>query len=398
MPVLVRYYMKAVWPPFFLWFGIWMVILNLLYSIRDFFDYVFVYQAGLVNSLRLLLYIQPSYLVLAIPIAFLKALLIVYGRLSTDREAMALESSGVSLSILIWPMIGVSFVLSGILVVVMDRTLPWGNTSYLRLQYQIVTERSAIQVHERVFIGDFDGYLLYAKEKDDKRDILKGVTVEFLDKSSHPYRIILAQTGTLRQDPENYHVMLDLSDGILQQDQAGPTEPRGEFLNMQFEDCTLDLNAHKKNGPMDFGDARNISIRALAQKIQREKAMKADTRYDELEFQKKFSIPFSMLAFAFIGIPLGLMFRISYITGFVLALVLVVVYWLFIIYGQEGGPRGMISPFLGMWLPNGALAAVGLVLIRWLHHRLDFWSSLFRRKSREALEGPGSRLPGVSPP
>ena len=354
-----------------------MFILNLLYTILEFFDYVFLYQAGFVNSMRLLLYYQPSYLVLAIPIGYLTALLVVYGRLSTDREAMAMESSGVSPAVLIWPMIGFSLFLSILLVVLMDKAVPWGNTSYLKLQYEIVTQRSAIRVHERVFIQEFDGYILFAKDKDDRKDLLKGVTVEFLDKSSHPYRVIFAQEGTLRQDQENFHVMLDLNDGVLQQDQAGPTEPPGEFLNMQFKNCTLDLNAHKmKSSPFDFGGARNISIHDLAVKIQREKAMKADTRYDEMEYHKKFSIPFSALAFAFIGIPLGLMFRTSFITGFFLALALVVVYFLFIIYGQEGGPRGVISPFMGMWLPNWVLIGIGLVMVHWLNHRLDFWRSL----------------------
>lgn len=392
--MLVRYYFTAVWPPFFLATGIWMFILNLLYTVLEFFDYVFLYQAGLSNSIRLLLYLQPSYLVLAIPIGYLTALLVVYGRLSTDKEAMAMESSGVSPAVLIWPMIGFSLFLSVFLVFVMDKAVPWGNTSYLKLQYEIVTQRSAINVHERVFIKDFEGYLLYAKEKDDRKDILKGVTVEFLDKQSHPYRVILAQTGTLKQDPETFHVLLDLNDGILQQDQAGPTEPPGEFLNMQFKNCTLDLNSNKlRSGPVDFNGARNISIHDLALKIKKEKLLHADTKYDEMEYHKKFSIPFSALAFAFIGIPLGLMFRTSFITGFFLALVLVVIYLLFIIYGQEGGPRGIISPFLGMWLPNWILMGIGMVMVHWLNHRLDFWRSLLPMKRREGNERPRSVTP-----
>jgi lipopolysaccharide export system permease protein len=171
--------------------------------------------------------------------------------------------------------------------------------------------------------------------------------------------------------------MLDLNDGILQQDQAGPTEPPGEFLNMQFKDCTLDLSANKKNGPVDFSDARNISIHDLALKIKREKLANAEIKYDVLEFHKKFSIPFSTLAFAFIGIPLGLMFRTSFISGFFSALVLIVIYWFFITYGQVGGPLGLISPFWAMWLPNWILMTIGLIMIHWLNHRLDFWRSLF---------------------
>lgn len=388
VPVLVRYYLKAIWPPFFLAMGISLFILNLLFELTEILKYIFVYQAGFSNSLRLLIYVQPSFLVLAIPIGFLISLLVVYGRLSADQETLALESSGISPAILIWPMIGVSFLMSLFMVVLMDRTLPWGNISYLKLQYQIVTERSAISVHERVFIQDFEGYLLYAKEKDDRKDILKGVTVEFLDKQSHPYRVILAQTGTLKQDTETFHVLLNLKDGVLQQDQAGPTEPSGEFLNMQFDNCILDLNARKlKGGPVDFSDARNISIRDLAQKIKKERAMNSDVRYDELEFHKKFSIPFSALAFAFIGIPLGLMFRTGSITGPVLAVILVVIYELFLLYGQEGGPRGIISPFWAMWLPNFVLTAIGAVMVYWLSHRLDFWRSLFQRMGTHRSEG-----------
>ena len=384
MPILIRYYFMAVWPVFFLAMAIWLLILNLLYFSLQFVDYVFVYQAGFTNCMRLLLYYQPSFLVLAIPMAYLVALLVVYGRLSADKETMALESSGVSPAILVWPMIGVSLLMSVFLVGLMDKILPWGNTSFLKLQARIISERTAIVVRERVFIKDFDGYILYVREKDDKRDVLKGVTVEFLDGNGHPYRIVAAQNGTLHKDPQNFHVILDLNDGTLQQEGKGDKDKAGEFLLMQFKSCDLDLTAHKlKAGPMEFNDARNISIHELAQKIQGEKMAKADTRGDELEYHKKFSLPFSALAFAFIGIPLGLIFRTGSIKGSVLALSLVVVYDLFILYGQAGGPKGVISPFVAMWLPNWVLIATGLVMIYWLNHRIDFWRSLFKRRNAE---------------
>jgi lipopolysaccharide export LptBFGC system permease protein LptF len=148
---------------------------------------------------------------------------------------------------------------------------------------------------------------------------------------------------------------------------------------MQFKSCALDLSAHKlRDGPMDFRDARNISIRELAQRIRDEKKAKNESRYDELEYHKKFSLPFSALAFAFIGIPLGLLIRSGSIAGPFLAVILVAIYDGFIIFGQNGGPLGLISPFVAVWLPNGVLILIGLVMVYWLHHRLDFWQSLFK--------------------
>jgi len=128
MPVLFRYCLTGFWPPFLLSTGCVLFVLNLLYFLKDFLAYLFIYHAGIVNSFLLLLYFQPSLLVLAIPISFLTGLLVVFGRLIADRETLALESCGFSLSILIWPMIGVSFLFSLLMVAFMDLSLPWGNS------------------------------------------------------------------------------------------------------------------------------------------------------------------------------------------------------------------------------------------------------------------------------
>src|SRR6185369_16311677 len=102
-----------------------------------------------------------------------------------------------------------------------------------------------------------------------------------------------------------------------------------------------------KVGPMDFqGEGRNMHLRELVAQIQKSKKDKADTRKWEVEFHKKFSIPFSALAFALIGIPLGLLSRTGSFSSPFLAVVLVVVYDLFMMYGEVGGPMGSVSPFL----------------------------------------------------
>ena len=115
-----------------------------------------------------------------------------------------------------------------------------------------------------------------------------------------------------------------------------------------------------------------MHIRALGARIRDEKSKKMDTRYDEVEFHKKFSIPFSALAFAFIGIPLGMRSRSGSVLSPVLAVVLVVIYELFIMYGQAGGPMGSISPFWAMWLPNLFLTLVGFTLLPYFFSGLRF--------------------------
>ncbi len=383
MPVLIRYYLIAIWSPFFISTAFVLFLLNLLFFLRQFLDYVFLYQVDVENSFKLLLFIQPSFLVLTIPIGFLISLLVVYGRLSADREVVAVESCGFSPMILIWPTILLSLLMSLFMVFFMDKILPWGNVSFLKLDSKIISERMAIVVHERVFIREFEGYVLYVGEKDDKNDILKNVTVLFLNEKNNPYRIIHSTGGKIGTDPKTYHVLLDLDDGILQQMGAGRKESSNEFLQMKFRNCILDLSSHKlQSGPSDFNDSRNISIKELAARIAEKKKSKVDTRYDEIEFQKKFSLPFSALAFALIGVPLGLIIRNGAIVGPFLAVLLVALYDGFISFGQDGVNNGMLSPVIAAWLPNVVLILIGIVMVYWLNHRLDFWQHLFSLKNK----------------
>jgi LPS export ABC transporter permease LptF len=373
MPVLVRYCLLAIWPPFLISMGSILFILNLLFYSIPFLDYLFTYHVGLKDNLLLLIYFQPSFLILAIPMGFLFSVLWVYGRLSSDREVMAIEAAGHPVTIIIWPMILFSVLMSVFLVFFMDRILPWGNTSWSKLNSKVISENTNILLREKVFIKDFDGYILYIGENDNEKKLLRDVTVEFLDERKYPYRLVLSKEGLVKQDPANYHVILELHDGNMQQLGAGRKSGASEFMVMKFQNCDLDMSARKiRIGPGEFNDARNITIKELSDRIAQDKKEGKDYRRDETEFHKKFSIPFAALAFALIGVPLGLASRLGSVWGVFFAIVLVGVYDWFITMGDILGDDGKLPPLLAMWLPNLVLMAVGAILIYWLNHRTDF--------------------------
>jgi lipopolysaccharide export system permease protein len=375
MPVLVRYCLSAIWPPFVVATGTSLFVLNLLFYLKDFLNYLLVFHAGIINSFLLLLYIQPGFLILSLPIGFLVAIMIVYGRLSSDREVIAVESAGFPVSVLIWPVIAAGILFSFFLVFFWDVTLPWGNVSFLKLNYKIVNEKSSIILRRRSFVKDFDGYVLYVGEKDENNDTLKNVTVQLLDDKGYPYRVILAKTGKMIQNQKNYHVMMNLTDGVMQQIGSVKNGDMDNFFQMGFKTCSLDLSVHRlKGGPGFFGDPRNISIKELANQIAEQKQQKKDTHYYEVEFYKKFSMPFSALAFVFIGIPLALLARAGSFTGPIFAVALVFVYWIFDLFGESGA--GITNPFWAMWLPDIFFISIGAILIYWLNHKHDFNASL----------------------
>jgi lipopolysaccharide export system permease protein len=99
-----------------------------------------------------------------------------------------------------------------------------------------------------------------------------------------------------------------------------------------------------------------------------------------VEIHKKYSIPVACIVFVFVGAPLGIMARrgtfgiaASLSFGFFL------MYWACLIGGEKLADRGIIAPWVGMWIANIILGVLGIYLtvrsaqesprIRWAEFR-----------------------------
>jgi lipopolysaccharide export system permease protein len=83
-----------------------------------------------------------------------------------------------------------------------------------------------------------------------------------------------------------------------------------------------------------------------------------------VEIHKKYSVPVACVVFVLIGIPLGIVGRpsgravaIGISMGFFL------LYWAFLIGGEELADRLLVSPAAAMWAPNIVIGAAGIVLM-----------------------------------
>jgi len=104
-----------------------------------------------------------------------------------------------------------------------------------------------------------------------------------------------------------------------------------------------------------------------------------------VEIHKKISIPFACIVFMLIGAPLGVMTRRGGITmAAVLSILFFLIYYVFLIGGEELADMVIIPPFWAMWTPNILLLAVGIFLIyytTWEQKIIDFarLTHLFRK-------------------
>lgn len=100
-----------------------------------------------------------------------------------------------------------------------------------------------------------------------------------------------------------------------------------------------------------------------------------------VEIHKKYSIPVACLVFVFIGAPLGIMARRgSFGVAASLSVGFFLLYWAALIGGEKFADRGLMPPWLGMWMANIALGILGLFLTLRMarEHPTIHWGALKR--------------------
>ncbi len=83
----------------------------------------------------------------------------------------------------------------------------------------------------------------------------------------------------------------------------------------------------------------------------------------EVEIHKKYAIPFACIIFILVGAPLGVLTRKgSFGVAASVSLFFFLLYWICLIGGEKLADRRLLNPFLGMWIANFIIGALGIFL------------------------------------
>ena len=97
--------------------------------------------------------------------ALLVGLLIGLGRLSTDREAVALLACGVSPYRLLRPVLALAGVATAATLYVMIEAIPDANQKYREILFATLSKKVESDVKPRVFFQDFPNWVLYPRNE-----------------------------------------------------------------------------------------------------------------------------------------------------------------------------------------------------------------------------------------
>jgi LPS export ABC transporter permease LptF/LPS export ABC transporter permease LptG len=298
----------------------------------------------------------PQALGLTIPMSLLVALLVALGRLSGDREVVAMLACGLSPLRLLRPALALGVVAWAGTTWVMLWAIPDANQRFREITTRLVADRAEGEVKPRVFFEDFPGYVVYVREVPADGG-WSGVLAADTRSPEHPV-LFLARRGRMLVDRDKRTIQMVLSDGARHS--TTPRDPDG-YEVVQFGEIVLSL------------DPESVFPRAGPARGEREMTIaELRTRADTLvqgghsphnplmEIHKKFSIPAACLVFALIGVALGASYRKDgKFASFVVGLSVIFLYWGLLLIGQSLAKGQYIGPWLGVWLPNVVLGAAG---------------------------------------
>jgi lipopolysaccharide export system permease protein len=371
---------------------------------------------------RLVLYSLPSIVALAFPFGTLVGALMSVGRFSSDNEIIAFRASGIPYRRLFLPLIVLGLAFSMISFVMNDYFLPLGTINFGRLYRELIFSNPELEL-EPFTVKNYQDATIVTGEVSG-REIGDLIILDTTDQGER--RVITARAASLTEPGGDAGVLSLLMDDVfnltVKPDNTGDyayDTAEGMEYNILLQDITFNIrnpgpremssydvwqviqerqqNLAVRIAEQDQVNARlmqslasdyfngvaavysgstnaprltrdlNSTIQQISTEVTRGISDRTLQNY-QMEFHKKFSIPFACITFVFFAFPVGLMTRrAGRAVGFGIGLLISTLYWGLLIAGQTMGINNpYVSPAAAMWLPNAAivLLAASAFLVR----------------------------------
>ncbi len=320
--------------------------------------------------------LAPAVLMLTLPLSFLIGTLIGLSGLSGECQITALRACGVSMRQMLRPVFTLAVIVGLATSVLSVVVLPKTNDIYNGLLNLINVRQVTSRIVPRVFNDDFANIVFYLDDLSiDRQHWDRVFLADNTDKTAP--RIVLAREGTWISDPSGSRLQLHLENGAIYE--VNPQDPSKDKIS-QFgaTDIPIELNITPLKGT-GSGALQDPSEKKTADLIRVAPGLTPEQRRDELiELHQRFALPCSVLAFALIGLALGINTRGGGRTsGSVLSLILVLLFYVLFFNGRRLAAAGQLSPWLGLWGADIILVGVGLFLLACTERCGGFSHSLF---------------------
>jgi lipopolysaccharide export system permease protein len=366
--IMDRYLTSELIPPFLFGVGAFS---SIGVTIDAVFDLVRkIVESGLPVDIAIQVFLLklPNFIVLAFPMSTLLATLMTYSRLSSESELIALRGCGVSVYRMVMTAVMLSFIVTGMTFVFNEQIAPAANYQAATTLEQALKSDKPKLKQQNIFYPEYretkeqDGTknriltrLFYADQFDGKN--MKGLTI--IDRSEANLNQIVVAESAQWNATQNVWDFYNGTIYLVSPDRSYRNILRFEHQQLRLPRTPLSLAEKSRDyGEMNIAEA----VEQLA--VERLGGDRQKIRKLEVRIQQKISLPFVCVVFGLVGAAMGSVpQRTGRGTSFGISVIVIFSYYLIFFISGAMGQAGVLSPFMGAWLPNFIFFGVGTLLL-----------------------------------
>lgn len=351
-------------------------------AVRDIAELVAAGKLAPMVFLKLLGLLVPYVAAYALPLGVLTGTLVVFGRLSSQREITAMKSVGVGIYQIASPVLLLAFGGMVLAVLVNLHFAPQARLAYKRLLEEAVTQNPVKFIEPKRFIDAFPGYVIYMGGRDG--ETMKDFWIWELDEERRVRLFLRAREGTIDYDRSGNALVLTLEDGTAERREgANPETLAGrEVRSLYFGELPIRLplerlfgeRGRKKADTDELTFAQLMAVRE--RELEKEAARGGDQpgaggemterRLEvQMHLHKNLAMAFSVFSLAVFGVPLAIRVgRGETYANLGVALAVAMSYYFLMVVVSWFEDNRALRPDLLVWLPNLLFQGAGLYLLR----------------------------------
>lgn len=303
--------------------------------------------------LKVIAMLLPSGLVLTLPIAGLIASITAFGRLSFDKELVAMRAAGLSLFRLSQPVLLFAAAVFTLTLFLSQWGQPWSSLNVKKVALNLLKDQLVLALERGTFNEPIPNMMIYVPDSANGRP-MTGIFVSDERTADEP-RVIVAEEYHVLMDSAHDQVALRLVNGVIH---SRPDQvDRYRQISFSSYDIRLNLNQSNYAATEERPSYEHIMAQ-LAQNAQDAGALRRLT-----EYYRDLAFPTASLVFCLLGVPVGIVSKRSgRIGGFAVGVLIVVAFYVVNVASDFLVAKLVIGPFTSAWIPNILFTLITIAL------------------------------------
>ncbi len=364
--------------------------------------------------LELLFYSTITLIPIALPLSVLLASMMLVGGLAERSEITAINSLGQPYIYILKPLLICSIIIGATSFLISNYSIPYANLKATTLMYDIMKKKLSINIKEKVFFSDIEGYSIRI-EKKDQNGLMEDIIIYDYSEKKGVNRIFIANNANISINEINNELNIQLFDGEIFNEKK---ENRHSYiLKTRFDQYNLNLDltsfrmerseANRFNNKAKALNIKKLKIGLDSLDIQQKKYMHEilyklqidiDERYTDnktilkhkkklqindlkkierkmnfntlkinkfsVELQRKYTLAVACIIMLIIGSSFGAIIQKS---GFglpvIFSIILFLLYHIISITGEKMVKKNVLDPTIGMWGSTIIMIIIGILLV-----------------------------------